>query len=333
MLSRQTEKSLRFQLVLLFCVAIVLHLFIPITFWLIEVPHEELWATVITFCFCATVMSIALTLVNRTVRRVDEITMLSLNFGRNPDRQQRRIPEEGSTEVRRAAQAFNSMRKQIQNLLHERDDMFTAFAHDIRTPLARIQMSSELISDEALRERIQANIREISSMLEKGMSLTKSGLSAEEPCPIDLTAFIENLVEEISQSSSQVVCAGCADIRERICVKARPSGIEICLRNLISNAINYGKGRVEVTVSSTQDTAFVDVVDNGPGIPDCCMERVMQPFFRVEASRNKESGGLGLGLSIAQNAARLDNGEIRLCNLKEGGMRARISFPRHWLPE
>jgi signal transduction histidine kinase len=86
-------------------------------------------------------------------------------------------------------------------------------------------------------------------------------------------------------------------------------------------------------VSSTQDTAFVDVVDNGPGIPDCCMERVMQPFFRVEASRNKESGGLGLGLSIAQNAARLDNGEIRLCNLKDGGMRARMSFPRHWLPE
>ena len=326
-------KSLRSQLVMLFCSAIVLHLSIPLTFWFIDIPHEELWAAGATLIFCAMVMAVAITIVNRTVARIDEISMLSLNFGRNPDRQQKKVPEVGPAEVRQAAQAFNSMRKQIQNLLHERDDMFTAFAHDIRTPLTRIQMSSELVGDEILREKIQSGVREISTMLEKSMTLTKSGLSAEEPRLIDLASFIENLVEEIGQLSPQVVCSGCADGVERICVKARPSGIEICLRNLVSNAIAYGKDRVLVTVSASESQAFVDVVDNGPGIPDCCMDRVMQPFFRLENSRNKQSGGLGLGLSIAQNAARLDGGDIRLCNLKEGGMRARITLPRHSLPE
>lgn len=325
-------KSLRTQLVLLFCAAIVLHLSIPLTFWLIDIPHEELWVAASTLIFCSLVMTAALAIVNRTVTRIDEITMLSFNFGRNPDRQQKKVPEVGPAEVRHAAQAFNSMRKQIQNLLHERDDMFTVFAHDIRTPLTRIQMSSELVDDEILREKIQAGVREISSMLEKSMTLTKSGLSAEEPRLIDLASFIENLVEEIGQRSPQVVCAGCADGLERICVKARPSGIEIALRNLISNAVAYGKDEVIVTVSASESQAFVDVVDNGPGIPDCCMDRVMQPFFRLESSRNKKSGGLGLGLSIAQNAAHLDGGSIHLCNLKEGGMRARLTLPRHLLP-
>ena len=328
-----TGKSLRSQLLLLFSTAIVLHLSIPLTFWLIDIPHEELWAAGATLIFCAIVMAVALTLVNRTVRRIDEISMLSLNFGRNPDRRQKKVPEIGPAEVCQAAQAFNSMRKQIQNLLHERDDMFTAFAHDIRTPLTRIQISSELVDDKVLREKIQSGVREISSMLEKSMTLTKSGLSAEEPRLIDLASFIENLTEEIGQNSPQVVCSGCADGLERLCVKARPSGIEICLRNLISNAIAYGKDKVVVTVSASASQVFVDVVDNGPGIPDCCMDRVMQPFFRLEGSRNKKSGGLGLGLSIAQNAARLDGGDIRLCNLKEGGMKARITLPRHFLPE
>lgn len=323
--------SLRARLAMLFGSAVVLHMSIPVTFWFIDIPHEELWAATATLVFCAVVMTAALTLVNRAMRNIDEITLLAVNFGRNPNREQKKVPEFGPAEVRQSAHAFNCMRKQIQNLLHERDDMFTAFAHDIRTPLTRIQMSSELVDDERLRSRIQSGIREISSLLEKGMALTKSGLSAEAPQLIDLASFIENLVEEIGQNSPQVVCVGCADGEERICVKARPSGIEICLRNLVSNAIAYGKDRVEVTVSASDSQAFIDVTDNGPGIPDCCMDRVMQPFFRLEGSRNKASGGLGLGLSIAQNAAKLDEGEIRLCNLKEGGVRARLTLPRQLL--
>ncbi len=320
--------SLRTQLIALFCSAILLHLCIPFTFWFVDIPHEELWTALATLIFCAIVMTIALTLVSHAVKSINDITKLALNFGKNPDCQQTKMDENGTTEVRQAAQAFNSMRRQIQNLMHERDDMYTALAHDMRTPLSRIQINSELIADEQLRENIQSNIHEISNLLEKGMALTKSGLSAETPLLLDLPSFIESFVEEASPPSLTIECFSCVNKGERICVMARPSALELSLRNLLSNAIAYGRGRVQVRIASTDTQAFVDVIDNGPGIPDCCLDRVMRPFFRLDSSRNKCSGGLGLGLSIAQNAAKLDGGEIHLSNLHEGGMRARLALPR-----
>ena len=323
--------TLRRQLCLLFIMGMLLHLCIPLVFYFIHIPNEHLWSILVSFLCCTFILILVLILVNRVIIQFEQISELSLNFGKNPDRQQKKLPEKGTAEVRKATQAFNSMRRQIQNLLRERDDMFTAIAHDIRTPLAHIQLTSEMLDDGRLKDNIQRNIMEISSILEKGLALVKNGLSAEEPQLLDLASFIENLTEEIRGHSPQVECLGCADGMERICVKARPSGIEICLRNLVANAIAYGKGHVFVTVSCSEELAFVDVIDDGPGIPDCCIDRVMQPFFRLEGSRNKSSGGFGLGLSIAQNAARLDNGEIRLSNRKEGGLRARLSLPRQFL--
>ena len=332
MLNLPKLNTLRRQLCMLFLLGMLLHLCIPLVFYFVSLPHEQLWSILASFLFCALILLLVLMKVNKVLIQLEEISELSLNFGKNPNREQKKLPERGTAEVRKATQAFNSMRKQIQNLLHERDDMFTAIAHDIRTPLAHIQMTSEMLEDGRIKDNIQHNILEISSLLEKGLALVKNGLSAEAPQFLDLASFIENLTEEIRVVSPQVECVGCADGTERICVKARPSGLEICLRNLVSNAITYGKGYVSVTVSCTSEFAFVDVVDNGPGIPDCCIDRVMQPFFRLESSRNKSSGGLGLGLSIARNAARLDNGEIRLSNRKEGGLLARLSLPRQFLP-
>lgn len=324
--------TLRRRLGLLFLLGLLLHLCIPLGCYFLHIPDKPSWGFVTSFFFCTVILLLVFVMVNQVVEQIEKISELSLNFGKNPNREQKKLPEQGTAEVRKATRAFNSMRKQIQNLLHERDDMFTAIAHDIRTPLAHIQMASEMLDDERIKKNIQHNVLEISSILEKGLALVKNGLSAEAPQLLDLVSFIENLTEEIRIVSPQVECPGCADNTERICVKARPSGLEICLRNLVSNAITYGKGSVTVTVSCTKELAFVDVIDSGPGIPDCCIDRVMQPFFRLEGSRNKNSGGLGLGLSIALNAARLDNGEIRLSNRKEGGLLARLSLPRHFLP-
>lgn len=332
MLKLPKPASLRHQLCLLFCFGMLIHLCIPLLFYFIHIPNEYLWSILVSFLCCTTILILVLTIVNNVLAQFEKISEVSINFGKNPNCQQKKIPELGTSEVIKATQAFNSMRRQIQNLLRERDDMFTAIAHDIRTPLAHIQMTSEMLDDDRFKDNIQNNVMEISSILEKGLALSKNGLSAELPQILDLASFIENLTEEIKGHSPQVECIGCADGTERICVKARPSGIEICLRNLVANAIAYGKGSVFVSVSCSKEFAYVDVIDNGPGIPDCCIDRVMQPFFRLEGSRNKSSGGSGLGLSIAQNAARLDNGEIRLSNRKEGGLLARLSLPRHFLP-
>lgn len=289
--NQQKSCSLRRQLWILFALGMAMHLCIPVFFYFVDTPNEFIWSCVASFAVCTFILSLVLKLIHNALVQFEAISDLSIKFGKNPDCQQKKLQEKGTTEVRKATEAFNSMRKQIQNLLQERDDMFTAIAHDIRTPLAHIQMNSEMLDDSRIKNNIQKNIMEISSILEKGLALTKSGLSAEAPQLLDLASFIENLTEEIRTLAPQVECIGCADGMERICVKARPSGIEICLRNLVSNAIAYGKDRVIVTVSGTKDFAFVDVIDNGPGIPDCCIDRVMQPFFRLDSSRNKSSDG------------------------------------------
>lgn len=324
--------TVRGQMFLVFLLVLLLHMIIPTVICLGDI-HVGLFSLLtLSFLCCLCPFFLVLLLVNKMLIRLEDLTSCALAFGRNPDKQYRPLPEKGSTEVRRAALAFNSMQKQIQTLLHERDDMFIAIAHDIRTPLARIQMATEMLEDERLKKKILNNIAELSSIIEKGMALTKSGLSAEPQQMLDLVSFTENLVEEVAGCSPQVRFRDRTVDMGRICVRARSSGLEMCLRNLISNAINYGKDDVTVCVSATEEEAVVDVVDNGPGIPDCCMDRVMQPFFRLENSRNKSFGGLGLGLPIALNSAKLDGGELHLSNLKEGGVRARLILPRHPAP-
>ncbi len=320
--------TLRLRLAVLFAAAAVLHSGLPILLRCLGPPHEALWLFGLNLAFCALVMVAALALVTDAMRRIDELADLALKFGNNPDMLQEKLPERGPAEVRRAAQAFNGMYRQIRSLLRERDDMVTALSHDIRTPLARILMALEMMEDTRLAGTIEKNIGEIASILEKGMALARNGLSAEEPCLVDLASFTENFVEEAESSAVRPVYLGCLENGERICVRVRPSGLEICLRNLVSNAAAYGGNHVEVRVSADAEYAYIDVVDDGPGIPDCCLTRVMQPFFRLETSRNKNTGGLGLGLSIARNAAGLDGGEIRLSNRKQGGLQARLKLPR-----
>ncbi len=321
--------TLRLRLAVLFAAAATMHLGLPILLRHIGPAYEDLWTFGLSPVFCAAVMAAALVLVNDAVRRIDELADLALKFGNNPDMLQEKLPERGPAEVRRATQAFNSMHRRIRDLLRERDEMVTALAHDIRTPLARILMTLEMMDDTRLATGIKKNVGEIASILEKGMALAKNGLSAEEPCLVDLASFTENFVEEAEASAVRPTFLGCLENGERICVRVRPSGLEICLRNLVANAAAYGGNHVEVRVSADAQHAYIDVVDDGPGIPDCCLTRVMQPFFRLENSRNKTTGGLGLGLSIARNAAGLDGGEIRLYNRKRGGLRARLSLPRH----
>ncbi len=329
MLKKLKPDSIRGLLCMCLCVALMVHA--SMVFFLFEwnVRHSPtcLFAS---FLFCAAVMLVIFWIINAMIQRFEQLADSAEKFGKSPDLVQKKIPERGATEIRKTARAFNAMQGQIQNLLHERDDMLTAIAHDIRTPLSRIQMDAEYMSDEHAREHILKNIAEISDILEKGMSLTKNGLSAEEPNLVDLVSFAEDMAEQLSEASTEVRFVQPAEGSKRICAMVRSSGLEICLRNLIGNGIAYGNGRVTVSVSATEDSACIDVEDNGPGIPDCCLEKVLRPFVRLDPSRNKASGGMGLGLSIARNAARLDEGEIMLENIFGGGLRARLTFPRHY---
>ncbi len=187
-------------------------------------------------------MLVIFRVINTVILRFEQLADSAEKFGKSPDLVQKKIPERGAEEIRKTALAFNAMQGQIQNLLHERDDMLTAIAHDIRTPLSRIQMDAESISDDHAREHILKNIAEISDIVEKGMSLTKNGLSAEEPKLVDLVSFAEDMAEQLSEASAEVRFVQPAEGSKRICAIVRSSGLEICLRNLIGNGIAYGNG-------------------------------------------------------------------------------------------
>ena len=327
MLNRVMPSSIRGRLILCLCLALLLH--IAIIFFLYEwdVKHS-IWCLLLSFMYCAGVMLAIFYIVNSMIHRFEMLADAAAAFGNSPSKDQKKMPDQGPLEIRKTIHAFNTMQRQIQNLLHERDDMYTAIAHDIRTPLARIQMSAEDIGESSIQEGIIKNIAAISAIVEKGMSLTKSGLSAEEQRAIDLVSFVEEIAEQFSEASPEVKFMQVSDAAGRICVMARCSGLAICLRNLIANGIAYGNGHVAICVTATDEAACVNVEDNGPGIPDCCLEKVFRPFVRMESSCNGSSGGMGLGLSIARNAAALDMGKIKLENRKEGGLRAQLTLPR-----
>ncbi len=321
--------SLRGQLAIVLTAAFVVHAVASVACSYYHASACPPCPVVYKIVYCAGILAFIFFLVNKMATSLARLTASALEFGRNPNRQPIKLPEQGTDEVRQAAIAFNSMQKQIQNLLHERDDMLTALAHDIRTPLARLQIAVELIEDERLKDRLLRNMAEISSILDKGMSLSKYGLSSEEPIMLDIVSFLERICEEMAQNSSPLFFQDRTEGDERVCVLARMSGLEICLRNLVSNAVAYGAPPVGIMLSADSVNVYVDVLDSGPGIPDCCIERVMRPFYRMDLSRNKASGGLGLGLTIAQNSAALDGGVIRLSNRSEGGVQARLTLPRY----
>ncbi|MDL2264160.1 HAMP domain-containing protein [Synergistaceae bacterium OttesenSCG-928-I11] len=266
-------------------------------------------------------------LIRRATKPLHKLRQAAEAFGRCPESA---VPleESGSIEVREAAQSFNRMRKRICDNMSERNSMLEAMGHDLRTPLARIQLRLDKIKPDELREKFRANIDEIQSIVEQGVELAQSLHSSEAFSPLDVTAFVWTLVDDMEAQGENVVSGDMPpDDEAPLVVMARPTSLKRCVENLLTNAVKYA-GNARISVSSDDAFVTIDVDDDGPGIPAEMLEKVFEPYCRLEYSRNRGSGGTGLGLSIAYNMALLNNGTIRLSNRPEGGLRARVAIPR-----
>lgn len=238
------------------------------------------------------------------------------------DEPQSRIPESGPLEVRQLASAFNEMRTRISELVRRRTQALAAVSHDLRTPLTRLKLRIADVEDAALQQSIQADLAEMEAMIEATLSYLRGAEKSETVRAIDLVSLLETIVDDARDAGHDAVLVA----PEPLIVTGRHLGLKRALTNLVGNAVRFGT-KVNVTARCVNGSVIVDIADDGPGIPANMLGAVFEPFVRLEDSRNKESGGVGLGLTIAKTSIEADGGSLVLRNRDEGGLSAIVTLP------
>jgi signal transduction histidine kinase len=229
----------------------------------------------------------------------------------------------GPDDVAALVAAFNALRLRVTAMLDEKDRMLGAIGHDLRTPLAALRVRIESVEDDTDRTRMADTIAEMNRTLDDILSLARLGRPSEPPTDVDLAALVDAVVEDFRDIGDNVTFVEAGRLRMHL----RPSLIRRAVRNLIENAVKYGVS-AEVRVEADARRVAIVVADQGPGIPEDRMGDVFDAFTRLETSRNRETGGIGLGLALARAIIREAGGEIRLVNRTGGGLDAIIELPR-----
>ncbi len=232
------------------------------------------------------------------------------------------LPEHGSRELRKATRAFNRMQDRLRKLVSDRTLMLAALSHDLRTMLTRLKLRADFIEDEQQRQKALADIDEMQAMLDVTLSFARDETTEEARTPVDLSSLLESLCDDLRDSGQQVVYQS----GDRLTIRCQPVAIRRMFANLIGNAVKYGD-EAHVTASREAAAVVVTIADRGPGIPPEMWDQVFTPFFRLEGSRSRETGGTGLGLSVARSIVRRHGGEIDLSNRPEGGLIVTVTLP------
>lgn len=229
----------------------------------------------------------------------------------------------GPLEVADTARAFNDMQTRLKSYLEDRARILAAVSHDLKTPLTRLRLRLELLDDEGFRAKIQKDLDDMEAMVSATLAFMRGGESREPSQPLDLMALLESLRDDAADAGWTVDLQG----RVERPLRGRPLALKRCLGNLLENAVRYGGG-AEMAVREDAQGVVLEIRDRGPGIPPGDLERVFEPFVRLEGSRAQHTGGTGLGLSIARNIARAHGGDLVLENRPQGGLVARLTLPR-----
>ena len=233
------------------------------------------------------------------------------------------LTEEGVREIRDATRAFNTMQDRLLRYLDSRTSVLAAMSHDLRTPLTRLRLRVESLSDEQLHARFVADLDEMEGLVRGALGLFK-GLEDDEAFErLDVNALLETLVAEYAELGSDVSLEGST----RDLANVKPRALKRCLTNLVDNALKFGK-RAMIGVDDEDETLVIRVSDDGPGIAEESLERVFEPFYRLDFSRSRDTGGTGLGLSIARDIAQAHGGTLTLRNRTIGGLTAELRLPR-----
>lgn len=234
------------------------------------------------------------------------------------------VTPSGPEDLRHAIEAFNAMNRRVIALLDEKDRMLGALGHDLRTPLASLRIRIEGMEPPEERTAAIAKIGEMTGMVEEILVLAQSGRARGPKKRMDVAALVETLVDDQQELGHAVTMA----TQARVVAEVQPDLLRRAVMNLLDNAVKYGGGAT-VSVAQTPATVEIRVMDEGPGIPADQMASVLEPFYRVEGSRNRETGGVGLGLAIARSVAENHGGALRLepADPVKGGLAAILVLP------
>lgn len=254
---------------------------------------------------------------SRPIQRLSQAAQsLSANLNSPP------MEVSGPREARQAAQAFNLMQQRIREQVQQRGRMLAAVSHDLRTPLSRLKLRVEQIDEPRLHGQMTQDLNDMIGMLDATLTYLNEQRTGEIVQLLDLQALIESLTENAQDNGDDVQCSG-----ECRPLKTQPMALRSCINNLIDNALRYaGQAHVEMIDGAQQ--VQVMVIDRGPGISVEYHEAVFEPFYRLEGSRNRNSGGVGMGMTIARDAARRMGGDLSLGQTPGGGLTVTLVLPR-----
>ena len=237
------------------------------------------------------------------------------------------LPETGSLEEIKAARAFNVMAERIRRFVRDRTFLLTAIGHDLRTPITRLKLRAEWMDDEEQQRKMLHDLDELEAMVAATLAFGRDDAHTEAPAAIDLSELLRTIVDEAADARPDANDVPQYQGPDHLVARARPVAIKRALTNLVTNAMNYG-GTAKVSMQRKDpESVTILVEDSGPGIPPGELERVFEPFHRLEPSRNRETGGTGLGLPIARNILRAHGGDVVLSNRPAGGLRATVTLP------
>jgi signal transduction histidine kinase len=256
-------------------------------------------------------------LLSRPIQRLsDAAERLSENLDSQP------LDESGPREARQAAHTFNKMQQRIREQVQQRSRMLGAVSHDLRTPLSRLKLRLEQIDDDKLQGQMRQDLDDMISMLDATLTYLHEQRTSEAPQWMDVQALIESLCENAQDQGADVQASGhCAPLQ------VQPMALRSCINNLLDNALRYA-GEGLITLEDHREQLLIRVIDHGPGIATDKREAVFEPFYRLEGSRNRNSGGVGLGMTIAREAVERLGGQLSLEETPGGGLTAVIRLPR-----
>ncbi|MEK8033312.1 ATP-binding protein [Ideonella sp. DXS29W] len=233
-----------------------------------------------------------------------------------------KVPETGTVELRGTARAFNEMQARIQRFVEDRERLFSSISHDLKTPIMRLKLRTELLDDDAVRADFHEDLDELDVMVKGALQSVKDSDIHENLADIRLDRLIERLTDAARSSGAPIEL----DVPP-ITVQARPLALRRALGNLIDNGLRYG-GRIDITAATSGPLAIIDIRDHGPGLPAASLEEIFEPYVRLEHGRDAYREGSGLGLGIARRIARQHGGDVVLANRPGGGLVARLSLLR-----
>ncbi|MBV8660001.1 MAG: HAMP domain-containing protein [Burkholderiales bacterium] len=241
-----------------------------------------------------------------------------------PDLKADTVPEQGPTEVVHAAAAFNAMQQRISGYLTERVQILAAISHDLQTPITRMRLRLDLLESSDAHAKLYDDLSAMEQLVREGLAYARTlHGGAETPVRVDLDTLLDSLVCDYHDAGQAVSLEG----KVGLPITTRPQALRRILSNLVDNALKFGT-EVGIHVQRDTDTRLtIAVCDRGPGIPEEELERVLEPFYRLESSRNRGTGGTGLGLAIAAQLAQALGGSLVLSNRAGGGLQAMITLP------